>query len=100
VIPGRIWNPSPCNEPTTGTHEKVINFRYVVDRKFIDQCIALGLFYIFVGCDRFKWVAYPREQPSHHNQHDISNLKMRSARMLVRQTGHLQVDVIFGMMHL
>ena len=59
-----------------------------------------GLFYIFVGCDGFEWVGYPREQPSHHNQHDISNLKMRSARMLVWQTGHLQVDVIFGMMHL
>jgi len=33
-------------------------------------------------------------------QDDISNLKMRSAKILVRQMGHLEVDVTFGMMHL
>lgn len=34
------------------------------------------------------------------SQLDISNLKTRSAKILVRQMGHLEVDVTFGMMHL
>lgn len=34
------------------------------------------------------------------SQHDISNLKIRSAKTLVRQMGHLEVDITFGMIHL
>ena len=33
-------------------------------------------------------------------QLDISNLKTRSAKILVRQMGHLEVDVTFGIIHL
>lgn len=50
-----------------------------------------------VGYDEFKEGVYPRELPS---QHDISNLKIRSAKTLVRQMGHLEVDITFGMIHL
>jgi len=53
------------------------------------------LFYMFV--DGFKRMARVAVSAS---QLDISNLNTRSAKMLARQMGHLEVDVTFGMMHL